>query len=274
MKSKINKSEIAGAVVLMPVTKTGALESSIAISPDGNMAIITSEGILNFTCPISDAGESYRVLNHWRASGIIAEKINSRLTITELIWIRIIQELRTFGLSLEAIKKVHGDIYCSRNENSPYPKIAELVNELWDGNNYHLSIQKDGHLTVIPENRVSSFIKSPNYKNSLLLSFKNLISEGLSIMDKIVIDRIHEAGGALTQEELVTLQVLREKKYKKVIITMKNGSVELIEAVDTINVDQRLKHVFDEQKYCNIEVIQANGKVVAITRTTKIKPQK
>lgn len=231
-------------------------------------------GLIYFSSPLSVTGESYRVLNHWRTEGIIPERINTRLSVVELVWIRIVQELRRFGLSLEAIKKVHAEIHDKKNEELPYPKIVELIDQLWDGKNSLLAVDKDGNIKFIPENGVTKFLGSPAYKNSILLSFKSIVEDGLDVMDKMAIQRVYASPELLSEEEYAVLQLLREGKYKKVIITKQNGAVELIEGVDNPDRKTRLSSLIQEQAYARIDVIVNDNKVVGFERKTQIKPKK
>jgi len=231
-------------------------------------------GLIYFSNPLSVTGESYRVLNHWRTEGIIPEKVNTRLSVVELVWIRIVQELRRFGLSLEAIKKVHAEIHDKKNDELPYPKIVELIDQLWNGKNSLLAVDKEGRIKFIPENAVTKFVGSPAYQNSILLSFKNIVDDGLDAMDKMSIDRVYESDGLLTEEELLVLQLLREKKCNKIIVTKRNGIVDLIEGEDVLKGNTPLHEILKGQQYSKIEFIQNNNNIVCINRTIQIKTKK
>jgi len=61
--------------------------------------------------PLKDTGVSSRILSHWKEKGILSSRIIihkgwNKFGFGDYIWIKIVQELRAFGLPLKTIKKV------------------------------------------------------------------------------------------------------------------------------------------------------------------------
>lgn len=61
--------------------------------------------------PVGKTSISYRNVNHWEEMGLLFDDENRKdgwrkFSIVELVWLHIIKELREYGMSLEAIKKV------------------------------------------------------------------------------------------------------------------------------------------------------------------------
>jgi DNA-binding transcriptional MerR regulator len=63
-----------------------------------------------------DTGVNYRVINHWDEKGIIRfsreKKVSNRkYSFVDFIWIKVVNELRSFGVSLPVIQKIAEEIY-------------------------------------------------------------------------------------------------------------------------------------------------------------------
>lgn len=61
--------------------------------------------------PVGKTSISYRNINHWEEMGLLFDDENRKdgwrkFNIVEVVWLFIIKELREYGMSLEAIKKV------------------------------------------------------------------------------------------------------------------------------------------------------------------------
>ena len=62
-----------------------------------------------------DTGVKYRVISHWDDKGIIRFKrqnkdSNRKFSFIDFIWIKIVNELRSFGVKLPVIQKIAEDI--------------------------------------------------------------------------------------------------------------------------------------------------------------------
>lgn len=124
---------------------------------------------------VKDTGINYRVINHWDEKGIIrfarnSKEGNRKFSFVDYIWIKLVIELRSFGVKLPVIKKIASDLY------EPLP-----MNELFEG------FEEHEHLLDKYEDKseIVDFIKSGKYKE-LDLSQVNfnllqiLVSEALA----------------------------------------------------------------------------------------------
>ena len=60
---------------------------------------------------VADTDISYRTINHWEEMGLLFNEKDReegwrKFNIVELVWLQIIRELRDYGMSIDAIKKV------------------------------------------------------------------------------------------------------------------------------------------------------------------------
>src|SRR4051812_8400688 len=77
---------------------------------------------------VKDTGINYRVINHWDNKGLIRFGRNSKegdrkFSFADFIWIKVVNELRSFGVQLPIIKKLADDVY------APIP-MMELMDSL------------------------------------------------------------------------------------------------------------------------------------------------
>ena len=110
-----------------------------------------------------DTGVNYRVINHWDEKGIIRfsrtnKDSNRKFSFIDFIWIKVVNELRSFGVKLPVIQKIASDIY----EPLPMKDVFDsLLNNL-DVLKEYEGTDKEGFL---------NFIKSGEYKNADFTSF-------------------------------------------------------------------------------------------------------
>ncbi len=79
---------------------------------------------------VRDTGVNYRTINHWDDHGLIRFTKNSaegkrRFSFVDFLWIKIIDELRTFGVGIPVIKKITDEIY----EPLPFKELMKNLAE-------------------------------------------------------------------------------------------------------------------------------------------------
>lgn len=131
-----------------------------------------------------DTGINYRVINHWDEKGIIRfgrenKDHNRKFSFVDFVWIKVVNELRSFGVGLDVIKKITDDVYDKVPITEVYDQMAKNIKafEGFEGED------KEGFL---------EFIKSGEYKNedfdSLGLNFHFLhilISEAIATRESV-----------------------------------------------------------------------------------------
>ena len=107
---------------------------------------------------VKDTGIAYRVINHWDEKGIIrcgriSEEAHRKFSFTDFIWIKVVNELRSFGVKLPVIQKIASDIY----EPLPMVDVLDSLAENLDALKEVTAEDKEGFL---------NFIKSGEYKTA------------------------------------------------------------------------------------------------------------
>ena len=77
---------------------------------------------------VKDTGINYRVINHWDNMGLIrfgrnSKEGNRKFSFVDFIWIKVVNELRSFGVQLPVIKKIAKEIY----EPLPMTEIMDTL---------------------------------------------------------------------------------------------------------------------------------------------------
>ena len=113
--------------------------------------IITKESL-----SVKDTGINYRVINHWDEMGLIrfARKSTEgyrKFSFVDFVWIKVVNELREFGVKLPDIKKITTDLY------EPLPMKEFLENF---AQNLSILNEYEGKEELI------DFIKSGEYKDA------------------------------------------------------------------------------------------------------------
>lgn len=202
---------------------------------------------------IKDTGLSYRVINNWSEKGLLNHLRSTKgewhkLTLLELIEVRIYQELKELGFSIKKLKRVKKAFYFNIERKIPSSLDASDINvtlsyyginyfsdkilEFLNGKNLYLLVRSDGrYLKFLNESSLVELIlgKSDLEKmlygsiNSLIMiSLKNLIGEmGIKI--------------SLSDEDLSKIYRLLSRKEtsgKEIRITKNNkGEIRKVRAI-------------------------------------------
>jgi DNA-binding transcriptional MerR regulator len=108
---------------------------------------------------VRDTGISARVLSHWNDKGMIRfsrehAESNRKFSFVDFIWLKVVTELRSFGVQLSVIKKITDNIY----EQVP---LMELLK------NYAFYLDSAKKYKDRPEkDEFVNFFKSGDYKKS------------------------------------------------------------------------------------------------------------
>lgn len=107
---------------------------------------------------VKDTGINYRVINHWDEKGLIRFARNSteghrRFSFVDFIWIKVVNELREFGVKLQDIEKIANGLY------HPIP-----MKELMDAFAENIGLVTDNS-EIEGKQDLIEFIKSGDYKN-------------------------------------------------------------------------------------------------------------
>jgi len=218
--------------------------------------------------PIFNSELPSDLLNQWEKNDLITPlHKNIQYSTIDIIWMSLLKELEELNISkLLEIKK------------SLFETIL-LSNQIT-----HFTMQTIVYATpvflVIPKEQQPFFYTDIQYLDALqkgkltnhkTISLNQQIKENFSELYQRPI--FNMSAGLSTNEKRI-LELLRNRKYQTVTISKKEGIIDRIESSERIGKIENLITALKQHDYQDIEIKKANGKIVLIKRTLKIKPTK
>lgn len=194
-----------------------------------------------------------------------------KFNLIELLWLSVIEELRTFGFSISNIKNVKEQLFASitLEDQQQYPLIEHTIMEaLIYAVPAFLIIDKQGEASIVDDKEYVKQLQAEQIVNHIVISINQSIKDNiLHLYSK----PIYTKSSVLSKQELKVLSAVREKNFQSIKIKKKSGEIDMIEGYETINTEEKIVDLLKSGKYQNIEVKQENGKIVCINRKMKIK---
>lgn len=219
---------------------------------------------------------TYRILNHWLKKGLIEESRNkgigwSKFSLVDLVWQRIILELRTFGFPNEKILKVKDCLIDIKNNiREHYPILEFHIARAMQKNATFLVIYNDGFadLGIDKEIKLSEEIGMLD-KNRILININQILGKIFGTED---FEPMLEIGNYLNPEEQKLIELINTKNIESVEVVLKNGKIDMLKNKEKIKIGKRLIDIMKESKYQTITVkMDGSNKPAYILRENKLK---
>ncbi len=215
---------------------------------------------------------TYRQLNSWQKEGLINDNREGRgwrkFTIIEAIWVRIIKELREFGMGWEQLKITKQSLEFESAKCGVAMPLLEFYTAFAIGNKMPvlLLVFKDG--VAVPANfsqyKIAREFKS--IENHLQINLNEILQ---SFFPNLDLKPKYKGELPVDIDEMELLAFLRLGNYEKVEITYKSGKMITAEGMQRIDANSLVSDVIKEHKYQKIEVIIEDGKKISLRRTVK-----
>lgn len=217
---------------------------------------------------------SYRQLNSWGEQGLLTNEREDRtwrkFSIMDALWVRIIQELREFGLGWEQIANAKQSLSIDSTEYGVQMPILEFYTAFAIGNKMPvlLMVFKDG--VCVPANFTQYKIarEFSDVENHLQINLNAILQ---SFFPDVDLKANQQYQDSLSIEEVELLAFIRVKQFEKVEVRYKGGKMDLIEGLESVSNRKRIDEILKEQKFASIELIEENGKVTRVLRKIKKK---
>jgi DNA-binding transcriptional MerR regulator len=225
---------------------------------------------------MADMGISYRLINHWEQNGIVDVERGidgkgwRKFSFMDQIWIRLIGELRSFGISLENIKTIYNQIRTNDIDYSPsvYPRLEFFIYYFI---NYKVPIKliilKDYKVFICTKEEIEAAEKEDLLDSYISINLHKLIQ---FVLNKSFYKPNYKEEIVLNEKELVLLNHIRNGNYKSINIVFKDGKMKLLEK-RMINNETEIHKILNKQKYSEIILKTEDGIVVNIQYTEKVK---
>ncbi len=239
--------------------------------------------IIKFLCEkkyhTKNTGLPARVLSHWADSGIIESSKSLEATgwreysFLDLLWIDVVAELRTVGVSFEQIKKSYQTSHFLTNTKPSYLFEAgttfALANEP-----IFLIFHKDGTCQLATREMIAIFlnVSISNLRTITLVSLNQIIERAFP--DSINSIKANDLSNKFSDQETRVIYALRDPLVKEVTVIKKHGEIERCEihkSADNPVDEERLKEMAERIVYGNIETSKLAGvKKIKIKESIKI----
>lgn len=216
---------------------------------------------------------TYRQLNSWEKEGLLTNERENRswrrFSIMDAIWVKIIDEMRGFGMSWEQIATAKQSLEIDSADYGVQMPILEFYTAFAIGSKMPvlLLVFKDG--ICVPANYTQYKVAREFSKvdNHLQISLNAILQGFFPNVDLKPIEKQTD----LSLDEVELIAFMRLKEFEKIEVRYANGKMDLIEGLESISNKKKIDEILKEQKYASIELIEEDGKVTRILRKVKRK---
>lgn len=217
---------------------------------------------------------SYRTISGWENEGLITIPREGRewrkFSIIDALWVRIIKELREFGMSREQVKVVKQSLEFESTKCGVAMPMLEFYSALIIGARMPvlLLVFKDG--IAIPcsftQYKVAAEINS--IQNHIQIDLNDLLQ---GMFPDIDLKPSKKPEMPLRVDEMELLAFLRVGEYEKVEIKYKDGRVDLIEGTER-EMTTKVHTAINEKCYEEIKIRKRDdGVITSVVRTKRKK---
>lgn len=221
-------------------------------------------------------------LKKWQDLGLLENqhldnRAWSKYALVDILWISIIREAREFGIAISKLIAIRAYLYAPL-EKQEYPLVtnSEVITRLSMATievvSYatpiFLIIKSNGTALILKDYEYFSALQRGNLINHLAISINKQVKQNIQPLYNEP-NFTNQKG--LTRDEIQVILLLRSEQYLSVKITKKDGEISIIEASEKIDQKNKIVDILKQHQYQNIEIKNAQGKVVSITRTIRQK---
>lgn len=226
--------------------------------------------ITNKKFTIKDTDSTYRIINHWSSLGLFDDSRSAenkgwrKFSIADMTWLKILMELRTFGLPLERIKTGY-DSFLNRESMLEFGIFMCMLKKA-----IYLIVFSDGHIEMADKNAITrseslGYFNEPSY---IVISLNNCLTRIFPEKDfKPNLDTFE-----LSKKEISILYEIRFGNYDEVSIHFKSGELDRID-MKTKHIQEigKLTDILNKVSYGDFSIKRQNGKITYVEEIKKEK---
>ncbi|WP_281989759.1 MerR family transcriptional regulator [Aquimarina aggregata] len=224
-------------------------------------------------------GITIRTLHSWRQSGVLDDKRDPNalrrwnyFSPIDIVWIGILKELKQLRFShieMKACKKVLFELITAE-DNKEYPALEYYTFLILLYNQpVYIIISYDKGIDAIwmlDEKDYFLKLRAGEIENHTALSLHKAVKINLHPVYKLP---DFSATAGLTDDEIKILQIIKNKTFKTIKVTKRNGDVDSIEGIERIENLDKIEKLIKSGNYQNMAIKQHNGKIVSAQRTIR-----
>ncbi len=216
-----------------------------------------------------------RILNNWDNNSLFnAERSEGkgwrRFSVMDTIWIRVVVELRRFGLPIEKIQQARKKLTGGKGfDGSEYPLLEFYVARAFTGRvPCYLLIFENGRAEPLSDVQLTLGTQLRLFGNCIRISLNYILQE---IYPELDLKPQFEHNLYLNPSEFELMSMIRMQNFESIKIKLNDGKIEMVEASRSEKVEKRIIDILKDDLYQNIEIKQDNGNIVYINKTVKKK---
>lgn len=215
---------------------------------------------------------TYRQLNSWDKEGLLPKGREGRewrrFSIMDAIWVKLINELRGFGLSWEQLKNTKQSLEFGSVKCKVAMPLLEFYTAFAIGSKMPvlLLVFKDG--VTVPAN-FSQYKIANEYlgiENHLQINLNEILQNFFPNVD---LKPAYKSELPVSVNELELLAYLRIGEFESITVKFNNGEMEKFEGVKRLKAKKRIEEIMREHQYQNIHIQEEDGQITAIFQTIK-----
>ena len=225
-------------------------------------------------------GTTRMKIYEWRKDGVLDDKRDKSASNTyakfspiDVVWIGIINTIRKLRYTRAEMKAFKEIIFnpIKADDNKTYPALEFYLLQILIYNIpvfiviTHTEKGVEG-LYMLDEKNYFSKITSGEIENHTALLLNKIIQTKLNPIYQL--PDFNEFA-SLTKEEIQAIHTIRNKTFKAIKITTRNGDVTSIESVERIEDLDKIEKLIKKGEYQNLEIKQQDGKIVSAHRTIR-----
>jgi len=217
---------------------------------------------------------TYRQLNSWEKEGLLSVQREGRewrrFSIIDAIWVKLVKELRDFGMSREQLKATKKSFEFECEKCGVAMPMLEFYTAFVIGAKMPVLILvfKDGVAVPCTFTQYKVAKERIGIDNHIQISLNDLMQEMFADVD-LKPSIKNEAPLGVNEMEL--LAYLSLGKFESINVKFNNGKMEQFEGVQRIKAKKRIQEIMQEHKYQNITIQEEDGNITAIFQTIKKK---
>jgi len=219
---------------------------------------------------------SYRVINHWENKGLLDSDRPQgsgwrKYSLMDIIWVHIITRLRAFGYPIEMISKVKNNLDKHRvKSNHPHSPLLEyyIAHAFVFRKPVYLLVFENGEVEPVFPDELNLGLKLETIHDFIKIDINNILQK---LFPNHNLKPENEMSLEVNKAELDLMFMIRNNEYETIKIKLDSGEIERIEGSASVDVENRIIEILNENKYQDIEIKQQNGNITYINKTVKKK---
>ena len=222
---------------------------------------------------------TYRQISGWEKEGLLDKtRVGNewrKFSVMDAIWLKIIHELRNFGMSWNQIKVTKESLEFQNKKCGVAMPLLEFYTAFAIANKMPVMILVFNDGVAIPANYTQYKVSRDflGLDNHIQLSLNNIVQGFFPDVDLKPNQKIEIP---VDLDEMELLAFIRLNLFEKVEIKLKSGKMTILEGTERLSLSDKLTDIVRQHDYQKIEFDVAGGKKVSFVRKVqhKIKNKK